>query len=89
MPELLLKDEVFQVVGAAMEVSNYIKHGLHEKIYENGLVVEFGLRDIPVRKQPKFPVFYKDSLVGEFIPDLIAFDRVIVEVKTIDQITDH
>ena len=41
---LLLKEEVFAVVGAAMEVLNELGHGLHEKPYENALVVEFGLR---------------------------------------------
>jgi GxxExxY protein len=42
--ELLLKNEVYQVVGCALEVLNELGHGLHEKPYENALVVEFGLR---------------------------------------------
>jgi hypothetical protein len=36
--KLILKDEVFQIVGAAMEVLNSLGHGLHEKLYENALV---------------------------------------------------
>jgi len=40
---LLLKDEVFEVVGCAMTVLNELGHGLLEKPYENALVVEFGL----------------------------------------------
>jgi GxxExxY protein len=32
--------------------------------------------------------FYKTCKVGEFIPDLIAFNAVIVDTKTIDRITD-
>ncbi len=40
--ELLLKDEVYQVVGCTMEVLNTLGHGLLEKPYENALVVEFG-----------------------------------------------
>ena len=87
--ELILKEEVFQVVGAAMEVLNGLGRGLHEKPYENALVVEFGLRAIPVRQQPVYEARYKGIKVGEFIPDLIAFDAVIVDAKTIDQITDH
>ena len=38
--KLLLKKEVFQVVGCAMEVLNRLGHGLLEKPYENALVVE-------------------------------------------------
>ena len=39
--KLLLKNEVFQVVGCAIEVLNRLGHGLVEKPYENALVVEF------------------------------------------------
>jgi len=34
--ELILKAEVFEVVGCAMEVLNALGHGLLEKPYENG-----------------------------------------------------
>jgi GxxExxY protein len=86
--ELLLKDEVFQIVGCAMEVLNTLGHGLLEKPYENALVVEFGLRGISVSQQQRFDVRYKNVKVGDYVPDLIAFSKVIVETKTIDRITD-
>jgi len=87
--KLLLKDEVFQVVGCAIEVLNTLGHGLVEKPYENALVVEFLLRKIPFRQQPPFDVVYKGQKIGLFIPDLIAFDSLVVDTKVIDQITDH
>ena len=85
---LLLKDEVYQIVGSAIEVLNGIGHGLHEKPYENALVVEFGIRKIPFKQQPNYDVFYKGHKVGLFVPDLIAFDAVVVDTKVIDRITD-
>ena len=81
---LILKDEVFEIVGCGMEVLNYVGHGFHEKPYENALVVEFGLRRIPFRQQPHFPILYKGINVGDLVPDLIAFDAAVV-----DAITDH
>jgi GxxExxY protein len=87
-PQLLLKNEVYQIVGAAMEVLNEVGHGFHEKPYENALVVEFELRRIPFKQQPNFEVLYKGYKVGLFVPDLIAFDTVIVDAKVIDCITD-
>jgi GxxExxY protein len=87
-PGLLCKEEVFQIVGAAIEVLNHIGHGFHEKPYEKALVVEFGIRKIPCQQQQSFTLFYKGCRVGKYIPDLIAFDPVIVDVKTIDRITD-
>jgi GxxExxY protein len=87
--KLLLKQEVFQIVGSAIEVLNTLGNGLIEKPYENALVVEFGLRKIPFRQQPSFDVLYKEHKVGLFVPDLIAFDYVVVDTKVIDRITDH
>ena len=87
--KLLLKDEVFQIVGCASEVLNTLGHGLVEKPYENALVVEFGLRKIPFRQQPSFDVLYKGRQVGLFVPDLIAFDTIVVDTKVLDRITDH
>jgi len=86
---LLLKTEVFQIVGCATEVFNTVGHGLLEKPYENAMVVEFGLKKIPFRQQPSFDVVYKGQKVGVFVPDLIAFDTVVVDTKVIERITDH
>jgi GxxExxY protein len=83
-----LKQEVFAIVGAAMEVLNELGHGLHEKPYENALVIEFGLRSIPFAQQRQFDVLYKGHRVGLFVPDLIAYDSVVVDAKVIDSITD-
>ena len=86
---LLLKEDVHRIMGCAMEVLNVLGYGLLEKPYENALVVEFGLRDIPCQQQRKFDVNYKTVKVGEYIPDLICFEQIVVDTKTIDCITDH
>ena len=87
--KLLLKDEVFQVVGCAIEVLNALGHGLVEKPYENGLVIEFLLRKIPFQQQPPFDVVYKGQKIGIFVPDLIAFNSLVVDTKVIEKISDH
>ena len=48
--KLLFRAEVFQIMDCAIEVLNTLGHGLIEKPYENALVVEFGLRNIPFRQ---------------------------------------
>jgi GxxExxY protein len=87
--KLLFKNEVYQIVACAIEILNELGHGIVEKPYENALVVEFGLRAIPFRQQPVFDVLYKGNKVGLFVPDLIAFDTIVVDAKVIDRITDH
>lgn len=86
---VLMREEVFRIVGAAMEVLNTLGHGLHEKPYENALVGELNNAGISHQQQPRFPVTYKGVQVSEYIPDLIAFDDVIIDAKVIDRITDH
>ena len=87
--KLLLKEDVFQVVGCAIEVLNTLGHGLLEKPYESALVVEFSLRKIPFRQQPSFDVLYKGYNIGLFVSDLIVFDTLVADTKVIDKITDH
>jgi GxxExxY protein len=42
---MFLEDQTYAVIGAAIEVLNELGHGIHEKPYENALVVELGLRE--------------------------------------------
>jgi GxxExxY protein len=86
---LILKDEVYRVIGAALTVLNELGHGLHEKPYENALVVELGLCGILFSQQRRFPVLYKNVQVAEYVPDLVAFGAVVIDTKVIDRITDH
>lgn len=81
--------ETHAVIGCAFEVLNELGHGLHEKLYENALCVEFRRQRIAYDQQRRFEVLYKTESVGEFIPDLIAFGQVVVDAKTIDRLTDH
>ncbi|MFN0067833.1 MAG: GxxExxY protein [Limisphaerales bacterium] len=81
--------ETHAIIGCAFEVLNELGQGLNEKLYENALCVEFRRRGIAYDQQRRFEVLYKAEPVGEFIPDLIAFGKVVVDAKTIDRLTDH
>jgi GxxExxY protein len=81
--ELVFKNEVFQVVGCAIEVLNTLGHGFTEKPYEEALIVEFGLRSISFKQQPRYNVAYKGTVIGEYVPDLVVYDQIILELKSI------
>lgn len=72
-----------------MEVLNELGHGLNEKPSENALAVEFRLQHIPYVQQARYDVLYKSVKVGEYVPDLIAFDQVVVDAKVLEAIGDH
>jgi GxxExxY protein len=84
-----LEDQTYAIIGAAIEVLKELGHGIHEKPYENALVVELGLRRISCEQQTRFDVIYKSAKVGEYVPDLIASGKIIVDAKVIDRITNH
>jgi GxxExxY protein len=86
---LLLKHETEQILGCAFDVLNEVGHGFHEKIYENTLAVAFRLKGIPFDQQRKFPVLFREQPIGEFVPDLLVFDAVVVETEVVEHITDH
>src|SRR5437762_7933480 len=86
---LIYPEESYQIVGCAMEVLNELGPGLLEKPYENALVREFQLRNMSYSQQSGFPIVYKGVTVGEHIPDLIAFDKIVVDPKTVEAITDE
>ncbi|MCH7227285.1 GxxExxY protein [Haloferula sp. A504] len=83
---LLFADETRSIIGAAMAVHNEIGHGFREKAYENALVVAFKDSAIPWKQQARFPIHFREVKVDEFVPDLIAFDKIIVDTKTIQRI---
>ena len=78
------------VVGAAYEVGNLLGAGFLEKIYERALMEELSLRGLHVKAQAPFAVAYKGKHVGTYAADLVVEDRLLVEVKCVDQFsTEH
>jgi GxxExxY protein len=78
----------YSIIAAAMEVLNTLGCGFLEKLYENALVVEFKSRGIKVDQQRRFAVEHKNTVVGDYIPDLLVDDKVVVDTQVIDAITD-
>ena len=87
--KLLHSVETSEILNCSFEVLNEIGHGLHEKIYENALVVEFELRGIPYSQQSEYDVGYKGVQVGKYVPDLIVYDKIVVDTKTVERITEN
>jgi GxxExxY protein len=77
------------VIGAAYEVSNVLGEGFLEKIYERALIEELGLRGLRVKAQAPFPVAYKGRHIGTYSADLVVEDRLLVEVKCVEQFSNE
>ncbi|MEW6609100.1 MAG: GxxExxY protein [bacterium] len=81
------KEITYQILNAAFEVHNILGCGFLEKVYENSVVCELRLKGMKVEAQKKIEIFYKGKEVGIYVADLIIEDKVIVEVKAVDEIS--
>ena len=85
MTELLLKEEVYSIVGAAMEVHTALGSGFLEPVYQEAMEIESTSRNLPFVSQKVLTIHYKDHILKkEYVPDLIYFDQIIVELKALD-----
>ncbi|MFN8457800.1 MAG: GxxExxY protein [Anaerolineae bacterium] len=86
--DLLFKEEVYAIIGAAIEVHRELDSGFLEAVYQEALELELRSRQIPfVPKQP-LPVFYKhQQLKKEYEADLVCYGQIIVELKALDRLS--
>jgi len=87
-PELIFKEEVFAIIGAAIEVHSELGAGFLESVYHAALVVELTKRAIPFESEKPLAVYYKGGkLPVDYKADLICYGEIVVELKALDRLT--
>lgn len=76
------------VIGSAIEVHRHQEPGHPESVYCNALEIELGLRDISHRREHHYCVRYKEHDVGEGRIDFWVGERLTVEIKAVEDLTD-
>ena len=86
----LYKDETYKLIGAGFEVYNELGCAYLEPIYQEAYEQELGLQNIPFHAQVPLRVPYKGELLKkEYFADLIAFGKIIVELKVLEKLTSR
>jgi GxxExxY protein len=76
-----------KVLGCALEVHRELGPGLLESAYEQCLAYELNRAKVPFKLQVELPVEYKQiKLDCGYRMDLLVDDRLIVELKSVDQL---
>ena len=84
MSELILKKEVYAVVGAAIDVHRELGPGFLESIYQEAMEIELSSRNVPFVAQQPIAVQYKGvTLKKQYFADLVCFEQIIVEIKAL------
>jgi GxxExxY protein len=77
-----------EIIGAAIDVHRALGPGLLESVDEECLCREFILRNIAFERQVSIPVQYKGvKLECAYKLDILVDDKVIVEIKSVEQVT--
>ena len=88
MKKEYLRQEGYDLMGAAFEVSNEMGHGLSEDIYQECLEIELADLKIPFQSQVHLDVWYKEKKIHKtYIPDLLVYDEMLVELKAVKELT--
>ena len=84
---IIYEEETYQIRGAVYEVYWEMGCGFLEAVYQECLQKELHLRGIPFEAQKALPIQYKgNELSLKYVPDLICFGKIIVEIKAMKDI---
>lgn len=71
-----------------MKVHNTLGNGFLEKVYENSLMILLRRAGIKAEQQVPIKVWFEGEIVGDYIADILVEDKIILELKVADKITD-
>jgi GxxExxY protein len=81
-----LNDITYKINGAIFEVNRILGAGFLEKVYENALLRELRNRGLKAEGQVPLNVKYKGEVVGEYVVDVLIEEKIIIELKAIEQL---
>jgi GxxExxY protein len=75
-----------QIIGCSYQVYNTLGSGFLESVYERSLLIELRSAGLLAQPQVGLEVLYRELPVGQFFADIIVEDKVIIELKAIEQL---
>ena len=88
MPKIIYKELSYKIMNAVFTVHNTLGNGFLEKVYENAIMIELSNKKIKCVQQCPVEVFYKEKLVGDYVADILVENKIILEIKTVKELTD-
>jgi GxxExxY protein len=82
--DLIYADLTYQIRGAMFSVYNELGFGHKEQVYQKALVAEFGSLNINYKREVPLKVLYKGEKVGNYRPDFLVGDKVVLEIKAVE-----
>ena len=82
--------DIYNVIGAAMEVHKTLGRGMEEPIYQEALAVEMAKRGMIAEREKPLRLHYKDVLLEKTYFADFYYKGIIIELKSVSEIiSDH
>ena len=90
MTDLIEKDLSYKLNGIFFAVQNKLGTKFQEKHYLKAICSLLKEQKIPFKTEVSFKLNFNNEPLGSFRADLIVDDKILVELKTVDRLTnDH
>lgn len=86
MAELIYKDGVYYIVGAAMEVHSILGPGFLEAVYQEASAIELHFKKHSILRTAAVDLEYKShTLERKYLPDYLCFEEIVIEIKALKE----
>ncbi|PIP18119.1 MAG: GxxExxY protein [Parcubacteria group bacterium CG_4_10_14_0_8_um_filter_35_7] len=89
MSELIYPKDCYELYGIFFEIQNDLGTKFQEKYYSRGIESKFIQHKIFHQKEVPIKVYYQGKLLGKFKADFIVKNKIILEIKATNCITQE
>lgn len=82
--ELIHAETTYKIRGAIFNVYNELGFGHKEQVYQKAIAAEFKEMKLSYKREESLDVKYKNEVVGNYRPDFIIDNKVILELKSVE-----
>ena len=82
--KLIYADLTYKIRGCLFNVYNNLGYGHKEQVYQKALEKELNEQKVPLKREINLKVLYKDEKVGNYRPDFVIDDKIIIEIKAVE-----
>ena len=87
---IIYPKEVYEIQGAIFAVYKEMGNAWHEEVYQQCLERELSSRGIPFDTTKELRIYYKGEPIEKtYIPDILCYDKIILELKTVDHLNNE